>query len=478
MSLDMQDDHEAKAQEWEGILEPICSILIKDIYDIGHGLRVTSMPYWWIRQYVHEIPPQIFAELFYDLPLPCMQQEDGNLSKIGGSLKIHTKTSMPPTCISGLQKELPGVILAGRDSSVLVRTGYGVSFEPPLGVTRSNPCLEVCHGYVTGIDLRGETPLVQLTLLMSNQNMPACFRWSKLLPDNLFQTNLVCSIPAIWIVSSFKVLPFFLYHHGIAENTELRPLTDDAVLIGHLDVTWNKADEPGVWPLLHRLHTPPGRIIAGASAHEQLWRVANPAEPGPWCVQVNLHRIKPIVDEGVLQTHYCGLDLFGGVRPGKEVYLNYLRNFMQRLALSKTKRATTSAADNSAILAMPGAALMYLVCELVQKVHRKVKTTKGVLQVTVQQFEHVTDLLGDSLGTFDLTEHGAGYVQFFAPIVFKWEVYDTQRDIRDSRSPDGFSAITFFAYEERDRHNSGVIKTTKASSDAKRQLNARPSACK
>ena len=480
-SLHMQDDHEAKAKHWTGVLDPVCCVLIRDIYDIGRGLRLISMAYWWIRQYVADIPPEILKSHLYDLPVPCMQQEDGNSNTIGGSLLIHTTSLKPALCISGLRNEAPGVALCGSHCSVLVRSGYGVSFEPPFVWTLMNPCLEVCHGFVTGIDLHGETPLVQVTLLMSSQNMPACLRWSKMLPDHLFQTNLSCQIPAQCILSSFRVLPFCLYHHGSVATSELRPLTHDAVLMGHLDISWNKAEEPSsAWPLLHQLHTAPGRIVAGkgVSELEQRWHRQHATEPGPWCVRVELHRTEPIVNESAFQTLYRSLELFGGIRPGQEVYINYLRNSMQRLALSKTKRATTSAADNSAILAMPGAVLMHLVYGHVLPKHRTAETIKGVLRVTVQQFEHVTDLLGDNLGTFDLTEHGAGYVQFFAPIVFKWEVYDTQRDLEDSRSPDGFSAVTFFAYEERDRHDSGVIKSTKGRNDAKRQLIARPTACK
>ena len=101
----------------------------------------------------------------------------------------------------------------------------------------------------------------------------------------------------------------------------------------------------------------------------------------------------------------------------------------------------------------------------------------GVLMVKLPDFHSAAGLLQRDNGLFDFTQYGRGYVELFAPIVFKWEMFDTRRETDKSRSVDGFVAITFAFYEERDRHNNSVIKDTRKSKLSAAQLDKRPSDC-
>jgi hypothetical protein len=78
---------------------------------------------------------------------------------------------------------------------------------------------------------------------------------------------------------------------------------------------------------------------------------------------------------------------------------------------------------------------------------------------------------------FDFTEYGRGFVELFAPIVFKWEMYDTGRSTEESRSVEGFVAITFAFYEARNADNDHSPRSTREHSHSAGQLRKRPSEC-
>ncbi len=62
-----------------------------------------------------------------------------------------------------------------------------------------------------------------------------------------------------------------------------------------------------------------------------------------------------------------------------------------------------------------------------------------------------------------MTQFGYGFVQLYAPIAFKWEIYDTGGGMTGAlQAVDGFTAITFESYVKRDRHNTCFIKGTRA----------------
>ena len=78
---------------------------------------------------------------------------------------------------------------------------------------------------------------------------------------------------------------------------------------------------------------------------------------------------------------------------------------------------------------------------------------------------------------FDFTSYGKGYVELFQPIVCKWEMFDSERDPADTRSPDGFVAITFAYYVQRNRDNDHDITDTRKHKHSPGQLHMPPSRC-
>ena len=97
--------------------------------------------------------------------------------------------------------------------------------------------------------------------------------------------------------------------------------------------------------------------------------------------------------------------------------------------------------------------------------------------VELPSFQSASSLLQRNTGLFDFTSYGKGFVELHAPIVFKWEMYDTSRSAESSRSVDGFVAITFASYVERNRHNNMEIKDTSDNTSSVRQLRQPPSKC-
>ena len=101
----------------------------------------------------------------------------------------------------------------------------------------------------------------------------------------------------------------------------------------------------------------------------------------------------------------------------------------------------------------------------------------GVLMVTLPDFQTASRLLQRDSGVFDFTEYGRGFLELFAPIVFKWEMYDTGRSTQESRSVEGFVAITFASYSYRNADNDHEIRGTSDHHHSAAQLRKRPSEC-
>jgi hypothetical protein len=111
------------------------------------------------------------------------------------------------------------------------------------------------------------------------------------------------------------------------------------------------------------------------------------------------------------------------------------------------------------------------------EMRKAVSLQDGVLMVELPSFQSASRLFQRDTGLFDFTSHRKGFVELYAPIVFKWEMYDTTRSAEDSRSMDGFVAITFASYVERNRANNFDIKDTRENESSARQLHQRPSKC-
>jgi hypothetical protein len=101
----------------------------------------------------------------------------------------------------------------------------------------------------------------------------------------------------------------------------------------------------------------------------------------------------------------------------------------------------------------------------------------GVLRVQLPDFSSAAVLLGRDTGLFDFISYRRGHVKLFLPIVCKWEMFDRDRDPVDTRSPDGFVAITFAYYAQRNADNDHVIMHTRDHRQSSAQLHMPPSRC-
>ena len=151
-------------------------------------------------------------------------------------------------------------------------------------------------------------------------------------------------------------------------------------------------------------------------------------------------------------------------------------------ALDKTRPSNNTLTDNTLHLKMCGNVFAHMLNDLVpwsETLTRQnvVSLERGVLMVELPTFESASTLLQQNSGLFDFTNYQRGFVELYAPIVFKWEMYDTVRTADTSRSVDGFVAITFAGYETRNAHNNHVINDTIGSAASNRQLRQIPSKC-
>ena len=164
-----------------------------------------------------------------------------------------------------------------------------------------------------------------------------------------------------------------------------------------------------------------------------------------------------------------------------EALLDFIQQRVGEFARGKAAMTNTPHADNTLHLRVDGALFLRVLDKYLKMDECDVSVMDGVFFVTAWSWEAAQLLLlppGQADGVFDLRVHGWGLVELFAPIVFKWEIYDTTRGRDNARSPDGFVAITFSGYEERDRHDlPGGIKDTRPHPQTSRQMYKRPSAC-
>jgi hypothetical protein len=199
-------------------------------------------------------------------------------------------------------------------------------------------------------------------------------------------------------------------------------------------------------------------------------------------VKMQINRVAPLQAKCALDVIAGNNQVFGFYRPGIHPYLYYLATSLHNFALSKTTMARNTCADNTLHLQIPGCIFASMIKTLVPwsstlQMQDTVSLWDGVLMVKLPDFQSAAGLLQRDNGLFDFTQYGRGFVELFAPIVFKWEMFDTSRDTDESRSVDGFVAITFAFYEERNRDNNAVIKDTRKNRNSAAQLDKRPSEC-
>ena len=203
-------------------------------------------------------------------------------------------------------------------------------------------------------------------------------------------------------------------------------------------------------------------------------------------VKLHFHRVNPLDARLAFDIAARGLPAIYGtlhttLGPYQDFIARRLEEFAKETALI-TNRAT---ADNTMHLrTCDGWLFLRLIDQYVNMDVCQVAVEDGVFAITAPTWEDDRRLLSprQANGTFDLTDYGHGFVEIFAPVVFKWEIYvefyDTTRERDTSRSADGFVAITFSGYEERDRHNRpGGNKDTRKHTHSKNQMYKCPSAC-
>ena len=232
------------------------------------------------------------------------------------------------------------------------------------------------------------------------------------------------------------------------------------------------------------------RVDASWEAHSTLLAMHGKSNGAPQCVRMNLARVSPLVEKDALKLISRNCKLYGTYGIGRDSWLCHIADALHGWALDKSKIVQNTKADNTLHLRIPGCVFVSMLHDLLPwtsnggtlAMRSAVTARDGVIMVKVPDFESAANLLGRNTGLFDFTayEGRLGYVELFPPIVCKWEMYDSGRDPDDSRSPEGFVAITFAYYDVRDVHNSVTLNGTRhtnSSGPTGTQLGKRPSDC-
>jgi hypothetical protein len=190
--------------------------------------------------------------------------------------------------------------------------------------------------------------------------------------------------------------------------------------------------------------------------------------------QVQFHAVEDIDPSEAFKIAAVDVpSLFGSVQRSVFSYLDYTRCSLRQFVSTKAILSGETTADNTMHMNMCGWVFARMVYTYLDMSLCSVSHANGVFFITAPTWEIAQMFLpqGQANGVFDLTADGKVDVELFAPIVFKWEIYDTTRGRGDSRSPDGFVAITFSGYV------AVGIKDTREHPDTRSQMFKRPSAC-
>ena len=422
----------------------------------GRQIGIFSPSYYWFHQYFNELPDSVQSDFFYQ------KFDPSNGRRIGDSLKIHAREPKALCALSTIPSDGDAScctnhsVMAGATSSILVRPGMGVCYQNP--VCTNVPQLAEMMGVVCAVSPQEIT----VRVLMGVKHMPPLFNsWSRVGVGAVLQTNIGWSFDPRLVRSVFASRPSALWQFpGLSDGGE--PGKDsDVYVVAHVDFLAIKKQE----------HDDPQTILQGAYGVGPL--------SGPGCVKIHLHPVVPMDATAALKMAAVDMpSIFGSLHRGLGTYLHYVRTALFEWVRSKPQFAKTTSANNTLHLGMDGWLFARLIYEYLDLAECTTSLRDGILCIDVPGFESAKRLLGVDSGAFDLTGYGHGYIVIFAPIVFKWEIYDTTRGKTDSRSPDGFTAITFAGYEERDRHNMpGGLKETLHHPEAERQKRKRVSAC-
>jgi hypothetical protein len=507
-SLNMRNDYDSK--NYTGAQGASFSIMARDLYDAGNGYVIIGPSYHWDHQYVHDIIPAALQTLFYDKSLFGLE-DDG--TKVGEVLHFNTRSDAshadgPLLIFSGYsQTENSDVILAGEHNNIPVRTSMGISFTfdrlpPSLRETVSgsgNPSLTACHGFVLGI--ADTVAGIELTVIiaLTSDNLPSFLKWPRLPQESVFQTNLQAIIPAKCVVSSFKIVPvqFHSLSGFIPEDRRAlgklksQPIERDVYVAGHLDFVpgaflrnrnsrneaqsdserlalkdWNTryANESyKAFALLSDFCARGGAITdRDFEEHHAPWKeryqeLTRLRDGGRRLPKVTVSSVSPFPASAALATIYRCARLLAW--PGYGPYIFELRAAVRRFAESKTRRVKhRPGAAVSVLTNLPGAVLMQLVHEYTN--NATVFFKEGAVDAVVDVFDSFL-LGGDNRendtesGVFNL--EGSGIVEFFAPITFRWVLYNPKKSAEHADiGVEGRAEIIFRKYVAKDRHGADL----------------------
>ena len=501
-SLFLQNLYDDKLYEGRQ-LPAFSGAMVRDLYDVGGGCSLMGPPYKW-SQYSVDIPEDILKQQYYDQPLHGL--EDDGTTKVMDVIRINDHVQKPLTIISGYTDPAAHeIVLCGQNGDFPVRTSMGVSFlsgRCPLMNREvitgcANPSFETCHGFVVAIsdsDGKEEGAGVFLTIriALARDNLPSYCKWRLLPCDAVFQTNLQVTIPSTAVVSTFRILPLPL--HCMAgflpeDKTVLganpsKPIERDVYVAAHLEFALGEfqRDEthgaqldrsvPGIGPqfpwlkryedpnykalaLLHDFCARGGKITdRDFQSHHAAWKdmylkSTSINQGGRHLPKVTLARVACFPPEAALSTISQNAGLIS--LPSCGPHLFTMRMAIRRYAETKAKRAKFKPSASVSVAAnIPGAVMLQLVHKYVSGTQVKVRFHEGVVEAVVENLKDAQTLIGSEDGRFDLG--GAGIVQFYGPLTFKWVLYQAKKNAEDSPlGSEGHAELIFSKYVAMDR---------------------------
>ena len=452
----------------KGQLDPSVSVVNTDAYSVdretaqqtGKKTRKVqqnlcvfySPPYLWPNQYLNELTPEGKAQF---LQWRGASQTGPALSDTyvfhanDAPKKVDAILCCPDRAAVDVDDpRFSETVMAGDRSTIPVRRGMAVQFSADgVGVLS----LKVMTGVVVDI-LGGQ--LKVLVVFRSRQLPPPANGWN--MDDSAgFQTNMALWIGPDHVIGKLTCLPHALWQY--------KEQTQDVFVIAVSEIVVDHAVQEDM--------RTPANILQG------LYGLG----PLAGKVKAHIHRAAPVDPRKALKVALQQHIIHGTSQDTIDPYCDYIRARFDLFVGDKPRVTNTSDADNTLHLpGIIGPLFLRVVAKFLDIDSCQVDLKDGVFAITAQSWADVRSLLSpDHLDSkFDLTVYGHGVVEIFAPVVLKWEMYDTTRERDHSRSPDGFVAITFAGYAERGRHDiPGGIKDTRGHKWSKRQMNLRPSAC-
>ena len=456
-------DMRKRRREPRGQLDPSFDPTLADVYLVSHGMALVSAPYTWPSHYVNATPDKILKSLYYDKPIP-----GGGGATVGDRLQLHAEKVVKLTVFSGsaVVRSESSVTLAGPNSDLVIRPGMAVAFQN----TESSPeisALDVLSGLVVAID----DAALSVQLVLVHRNLPSSFMdWKHLGATKALQTRLVAQVRPENIIAIVRIMPHALHQHGAALRSSWRtPGAVDLEVVG--DLAFEALGSP----------TATG---TDREALRTLLAMHGMSDGAPHSVKMHLARVSPFAEKDALAVISRNCKLYGTYGLGRDSWLRHIADALHGWALDKCKIVKDTTADNTLHLRMPGcvfATLLHDVLPWTKNGGRlgmdAVTVCDGLLRVQLPSFQSAAPLLGRDTGLFNFTSYQLGHVELFPPIVCKWEMFDSGRNPDESRSPDGFVAITFAFYEQRNAENNHVIYETRSHKHSRGQLHRSPSGC-